>query len=647
MSGEKTNFLFGCMPNWIDLEETTLTAGGEVAGSEVDNLKTQDLADTWRTPNLFPHRTRVAVDYGETERPSAGAFVGNFNLKGAGNYFRLRRGEDVSDVRLWPAYNDGVHADVLLPTDGRPDPINVTGSPSSLHEDPLSAITTWVTPTDPDFTGDMNFSVALQTPRSPLAMGPFLQAILVAWQPVDVAVVGSLTLKLWQNGVDQGIGVAQTGLIGGEAGPHVLELKFDAADLDDPSGAGLSLSIYSSAMFPGLDGLHEIGGVVWHATLANREHRSTAGQTGLEPEAVNANGNGSPHGGAAVGQNPFDPPAGDTIGVEPLTATAVWSVRWRLVEDAVVGLLATGASRQTVAVRCDRGGSPGTGVPTARVELWQNGVYQNVFVERTISTNGNHYMAATFDAADLDDPTGANMEVRFIGTPDGDTFARLYSLMWFALTTEDAYEYDSGYLELDPALTAPGVAIPGGVGKPSIVSLPLVYPQNESGEVVHLAGRHLVIEFYARSAYVATGFAGVLEFTNEGGTDGVDFLDVGRLAEGPALSGMKLDGGFSMEVVDPSLIEENDLGIIWSDDEATYRIFTFRLINLPKTLALSSFFDYLMRRHGHTRDVLLIIFPEDADFRRVAHCWGPLRTTKLDHDHGTIFRADLKVRERL
>ena len=54
------------------------------------------------------------------------------------------------------------------------------------------------------------------------------------------------------------------------------------------------------------------------------------------------------------------------------------------------------------------------------------------------------------------------------------------------------------------------------------------------------------------------------------------------------------------------------------------------------------------RRLGISTDVLLVVFPEDENFRRSVFAYGPMeRPGKLTHDYGTTFRADIQVRERI
>jgi len=634
-NGESINFLLGCAPNWIDHPDTVLTAGGEVAGREVENLQTKLMGETWRTPNLLPHRTKVTVDFGATERASRALLIGNHNLLGADNFVRVRRDDEITEDRLWPAYNDGVNADAFIAPD------NVTGTPSMLHEDPLGSITTWVTPTDPEFTGEMDFRVRLQKPRRPLKTGPFLQSILVAWRPEDeLKVLGSLYVALYQNGVDQAIGINQDGDLGGEEGTRVLELKFDAADLDDPTGADLEVLISSVGA-----GLHEIGGVVWHATWDNREYRITSPPSGAQVISPTNTDPTTPNAGEVSG-NPFDPPFNDALHIEANNKSADMSFRVGLVEADVVGKVAQGANLQVVAIRCER--TQGTGSPIATVEVWQNGVDQGISGQVTISTNGDHFVIVPFDAADLDDTSGANFEVKVIGTTNGSDNIRVFEVMWFALTTETGHEFDSGYIEISPVNPNSlwGEVIPDDVGKVVIASLPVIY-ENAAGSAIALTGRFMLIEFYARSAYIETASPGVFEFTNLLAS-GDDFLDLGRLAEGPGLDGMNLARGFQFEVVDLSSSDTSDGGVLWEDQEDVYRVARIKLTSLRKEIALSDLFEYLYRRVGTTEDVLLVIYPEDEQFRRSAFVWGPMvRPGGLDNDEGVRFFSNLQIRERL
>jgi hypothetical protein len=635
-NGESINFLLGCAPNWIDHPDTVLTAGGEVVGREVANLQTKLMGETWRTPTVKPYHTTVKAHLGFENRTSRAGFVGNHNFKGGNNFVRLRRDHDTTDVQLWPLYNDGTRGDTFISS------VNATGKPSDLHEDPLGAPATWVTPVDP--FSEMQIVVPMMAPRSPLADGQFLQSIQVAWRPNSTTVGTSrLIIELKQSGVALGVGESISSFDDGEdpAGTHITEIKFSRSDLIDESGDGLEVSITAT---PFSGELYDFGAIVWNATLLNQEQMHN-GASLDDMFLEKSNATGSPN---SLVEDPYDT-AADLSVVDPTDNTLPVVARWRVIPAPGLGSTFQAGDVQVAVARCER---LGVGSPSAKLEVWQNGAALGLSTERVINAAGKQFILVTFNVSDLTDASGENLELRWSTTPDGSNNVRLWTAVVFSLSTAPAYDYDSGYVEINPPNPNSlwGEIIPDDVGKPVTASLPFVFADS-LGSMIAVEGQEARLDFYARSAWVQqeNQVEGILTFTNAiDGGNGDDFLDVGRWADGPGLDGMNLARGFQFEVIDLSSSDTSDGGVLWEDQEDVYRVARIKLTSLSKEIALSDLFEYLYRRVGTTEDVLLVIYPEDEQFRRSAFVWGPMvRPGGLDNDEGVRFFSNLQIRERL
>jgi len=633
---DRINFLIACAPNWIDLDAGTLSAGGEVSGLGVSLLRTNKMHEHWRSPSLKPHHTVLDVVYeAGAARPSRAIFLGKIVIPEAGSYYRVRRGEELTERRLRPQVHAEGAADAFL------EATNATGSPHDLVDDPLAPGAAYVTPTDVEQS--MTVRLALPDPHGGAGAGARRHTLRISYAPTDTTVANpDLDVEIYQAGSPSGITGRARGWPAGEAGHWILDVKFDVADLADPSGADLELRAVTAPAFGDTTENIKLAAVQWIYEPATRIR--PADVEGAFLAATNT-GEGDP--GLVYAPDPFDEAATTLSAVEPETLGSAMDFRIGFDDPGLgegdgggnVGLAAT-ADAQTLVAAVQRTAAGGD--PTVELELWIDGSATALSESKVLTDDEIHYLVIRWSASELGAATAADVEARILTTPDGGQNVKVYAVGWLAALDRVPWDYDSGWLEAFPPLATSlwGEIIPETVGKPVPRSIAHPYTAS-SGELVTLTARRIRFELLFEPEQ-----PGEWSYTDRDGNL-VTWLDASRLAEGPALSGMNLAGGFEVQAVDLSRVEETPSGVLWEDEEPTYRLFRLRLTNLVKEVAVGDLFDYLFRRLGVTGDVLLMIFPEDPDFRRIAFVWGPLRDPKLTHDHGTRFRSDLEVRERL
>lgn len=615
MSGEKVNFLLGAAPNWAD--DATLSAGGEVAERPVQNVQNRTMENVWRTPSLKPHHTQLEVDHGPSPQPSRCLLLGNLNLPESTTLLRVRKGPDVTDEWIRPkARTAGSGVALLAPT-------NASGDIEDLNEG-IDSPTTWVTPTDPNLS--MDFRVPLRNPTQALIAGDWNHAVQVAYSDHNLAAApgASIEVQLWQDGQDTGLSYSESAFPDGETGVWVAELKFDSADLPDPSGSDLEVRVVTT---PGGDGLAiRVGAVRCLATIAQAVEVPAVAQQFLAVTNADAE--------TAEGLSASDIYAQETsVGVGPDQDSL--SLDFRVGFDDPGPFAAGATHRLSIRYRATSGTNG-----SFDATVYVNGSATSV-TDSATAAGGTEDQWLDLEFPDTEIGDGSDVELRIVTTPSGSENVEIVQVQWFVVAAADRYDFDTGWVRAWPPNPGSlwGIDLPEQVGKQVMKSRPVVY-FDDAKNVLTLSTRYTRVELLVAAN-------GPYSFVDSLGNTATT-MDMGRVAEGPAMSGIQLATGFEVDTVDMSTRELSAGGVPWEDDEASYRLIRLEFTNLEAMLAVSDIFDYVLRRIGTSGDLLLVILPEDDIFLTRMFVWGPLeRTPRLRHAFGSSFRASLELRERL
>lgn len=623
---QKINFMVACVPNWVDQDATILTPGGEMLpGTPAINVKTTLMGQFWRTPTLKPRHTQLTANFSDpTKRLSQGILLGALNLPEAGTLLRVRKGAVVTDEWLRPRYfTDTTTTNAFLAS------TNATSNgPSDLNDDPYNPNGSWVTPTVQ--ANPLDFRVSLHLLLNPLATGPYKQSVQVAYSFMVSGISGpTIRLELWQAGVYTGLSITEQCFPAGETGSWVVELKFDAAALTDPTGANLEVRCVTA---PANGEAVKVGAMRLLATVQYQIARPALAAALVS--SANAASTAVANITAADTWDPNNEPVGigPTVGATPLQLLVGFA--------ASPGTLNTTALYQRFAVAYK---ATGGAACTITLTLYINGVATGVTATVTAAGGAaTQWATLKWSASDLGGSSPSLAQVKIVTAPTGGQSITVLSVQWQASLAIAPCDYDTGWVNAfytNPS-SAWGIYVPDLVGKVVQKSIPILF-LDVNGNSVALTSQYTRIEFLVSTA-------GVWSFTDPGSGYTVTWMDMGRYAEGPALNGMNMGSGFVVGVVDLSTRDVSDGGVSWEDEEACYRTIQLKLNELKQVTAISDVFDLLVRRMGISRDMLLVIFPETDSFRRLIFAWGPFDSAaKVTHDHGVTFKADMTVRERL
>lgn len=624
MSGaNKVNFAIGGAPNWIDRAATILTAGSEAAGRPVEKVATKRMGDVWRSVSLRPRHTWIAADYGDRAIgwPGRIFFAGKTNLPDEDSFIRIRRSKYPIGYRVRPEYNTNGLAEPDLTSR-----VNATGAFSLIDDDLESTTSPHIEPTSPSGSSII-LALKFRRPPGTLTVGESLQRMRVRYLPVS----GNSHLYAFVQDEGEGEIIGSSDDLAGTwddgDGKVIREVPFDAGSLLSPGALfGVVEALDDSA-----PDLAKIAAVDMLLTLDERILLCS-------PTTVAASGSSnlaSTSTALVIVSDVYDAAALPASGIEPSNHALPVVLKGGF---SAVPALAAGSEPHEIAAAIKLN-SVSEGVePTARLWLTNNGTRSSLVTEVTLlPTTAVQWVNLRFSSTDVVDVAQLGYELEI--SPDGGCWGECVGIQALTASTESATELDTGWIRMfaDRSGSWWGYDIYDDVGKPAPRALAHLW-LTPGGEVITLTGRYLLVELWYR---------GGLSFVDDYGHT-LDFAELGRLVDGPAIHGMHLSGGFELDAVDTSTSDTSDGGVLWEDEEEIYRIIRLRLVELPGDKALPDIYEYLMRRIGITRDLLLMIFPEVTAFRRSLFVWGPPeKAMKLPHDRGTTFRADIAIRERL
>lgn len=632
---ENINVLI-CPVNWIDHEDSaidTFDVGNEEPNFPQSNLLTKAMSNTWRTVGMNASNTRVLADYGlgqKDERFSRAVLAGNVNFPGDGqSLIRVRKfSEGLLTQRLPPVMDDGAgaHQDAFISS------TNVTGTPSLLLEDPIDATPTTDAVTPTTEAANYDFTLRFREPFNAVDGGTMLVDIEVAYAANSTTDDGSPTMSLsvYQNGVDQSISDQWSDLYddGGTSGRRMV--RFDAQSLDDPTLSKLEAKI--STLFVGSENI-KIESVCAHITYANQHIAVPINVTG-GTWLTSTNATGASTLARIATDDPFKRVTGS---VTPTVATSPMILRQDFKDlDQIGNLHAT--NKQYFVVQYENT-LTGTS-PTLEVFLFDSAADMSISAFRTNSElqTQRQWLWLEWEKTDLNDQTGAGVEIKIETTPDGSGNIEIFAMGWVAALTEDAWEMDTGWVDLvatptDAEFT--DVILPDDVGNQIMTSKISLTPYTVGGTT--LSTQYTLIELYRPGD----------NFTDRNGNT-IDYLELGRVADCPGISGPWLQDGFEAAPVDLTIRQETIGGQVYEDIGDNYQLMSIRLSEIPSTVAVSDFFDFIFRRMGLSGDLLLVILPEEDDVWDVLSVWGPHnKEPRLTHDTGLRFRAQMQIRERL
>lgn len=613
------NFLLGCCPNWAQRTTTLISAGGEASLRGAAWQKTRLMSQVWRTPSLKPRHTQETLDFGSGGLPSRALFIGNINVPDAELLVRVRKDDDVSDEWVRPLYHTAGGSSAFLAS------TNVgSGDVSSLDDDPYSPNGSWVTPSDA--AQPLDIRLAMRIPLGSVASGSRLQAVQVAYSnhALPAGPGPSIRLELWQSGVWTGLFTQEDAFPSGETGSWVLELKFDVDDLPDPMSSGLQVRVLTT---PAAGIAVKVGAVRWLATKVKR-----TGRPAILPAFLAATNANTTNASLLEDSDALDP-AGTSTGVSPTVATSALDFR---VGFADPGALDTTAGAQAIAVRfAATAGTTGQ----VTVTLYVAGVASGLTATATASAGAvPQWLVLPFSSSDLSGATTADVQARITTAPSGSNNVAVKQVQWIASLTEAPYAFDTGWYAPFPGNSDSlwGISHLTEVGKPIQRSFYVLF-FDDAGVLQTLQTRYTRVEFALSS--------GGLSFTDDFGNTAT-WMDVGRYAEGPAVTGPNLAVGFEPGLNDPSTVDVSDGGVRWEDDEMVAKELSLKLSQLKGLVASSDFYEFFQRL-GKTTDVLLVVFPGE-DMSRNFWTWGPLsKEGGVPHDFGTVFKGDIQTVERI